>query len=540
VRTTNTLDSICQFGVQLLPAADWKFAKLDLSPQDRLCRCKKYEMLFPNPSLLGRTRESYIMTQCYHNDIVGLSNRYLKCADNDYTPNRVLINEILDELCGKLKPHFSGPISLKEFLSTKTGALRKRYEDAAANVFKSGFKIEQMSTISAFIKNELYDEMKPPRMIMGRDPRFNLAYGLFTTPLEHAMTMLPQVSKGRNFKERGQQFFDLLYGKDYLEVDFSKYESTQRLGVLNDVELGIWSRLLTPSDFEIIRQLFIAKMRKAGHTLNNVKFEFWYCRGSGDMDTGLFNTLLTYVACRYFEKINGTGNGNFICDGDDNVMSVPIGAKYIDTFKLFGFDAKLEHRRDYHDVNYCSGKFLQYSPGKFYYVQDLHKLMQNLRTFRKIKFNHCKGAYFHSLGFMYKQLYPNFPVYSNISKFLMNMDPKSHVNVAILNEINPAHTEAFIKSNDLGLSVDPSILRVEIMCSFGFSPSEIDRLEDYYDNSIVVLRVDERRRYNATKQPAVKMSPVLIDALEQLMRNSIRKHIFSRPFIEKVVNNITY
>jgi hypothetical protein len=374
---------------------------------------------------------------------------------------------------------------------------------------------------------------------MGRDPRFNLIYGLYTTPLESAMKHLPEISKGRNFKQRGNQFFEKIYGQNIAEVDFSKYESTQRLEILRLVELGLAKRLMCDADYQIFQQLFTAKMRKRGTTLSGTKFEFWYCRGSGDMDTGLFNTLITWVACRYFEIYNKTGHYNFICDGDDNLMKIPIGhPKLVDTFAHFGFEAKLKVLSDYHDAEYCSGRFVQYQPGKFYYVQDVRKMMEQLRIFRKTQFNHCKGTYYHSLGYMYKVLYPDFPLYSSIASFLMRIAPNKRVQVEMLNEINPSHTEAFKGSKGLEMLINKESLEVEIGMCFGLQQGEIRRLSDWYDAKIVTLRQEEDKRYNVTSAPAELLTKFEQDVVEQLMETSVRRHRFSKLFQQRVVQHL--
>jgi len=538
VRLNEQLDSICQCDEELKNIGIWKHAAAYVPYLPlRECQIKNYPIMFPNPNI--NDGEMYIMSSCVHNDIVGLRNRYLRDNPNCFAANTTVINKIVDELADNLRPHYTGKLSLREFLDEKKGKLRRRYEDAARKIYENGFAIERHSDVQAFIKNEIYSEKKPPRMIMGRDPRFNLIYGLFTTALEHAMTHLPEISKGRNFKDRGRQFCDKIFGANIAEVDFSKYESTQRLEILKLVELGLAKRLMDEGDFEVFRQCFIAKMRKRGVTVNGTTFEFWYCRGSGDMDTGLFNTLITWVACRYFEIFNNTGYRNFICDGDDNLMKIPIGhPELVDTFAHFGFEAKLKLVTDYHDAEYCSGKFIQYQPGKFYYVQNVLKLMEQVRVFRKPQFAHCKGTYYHSLGYMYSVLYPNFPLYSRIASFLMRIAPRRRVNTTMLNEINPSHCEAFKESKQLQLEFDQQQLEVEIGMCFDLTQGEISRLSDWYDAKIVTINQDEDKRYNVTSTPAVLLTSFEQDVVEQLMETTTRRHKFSKLFQDRVVQHL--
>lgn len=488
------------------------------------------------------------MATCVHNDIVGLKNRYLKTSTHDFTANITSVNRILDELCHKLRPNFSGPISLEEFVSSKKGKLATRYKSSVNEILTGRFDVEKSSRIKAFIKNELYDELKPPRMIMGRDPAFNCQYGRFTTPLEHAMQCLEEVSKGRNFFDRGEQFKEKIFGRWAYECDFSKYEATQRARLLVLIELGIWKRLLSDGDYRIVEKLFITKMLKKGVTLSGTKFNFEWCRGSGDMDTGLFNTLITWVACRYFEDANNLTPGNFIADGDDNVIAVPIGKTCKNTFSEFGLDAKLILRKDYHDIDYCSGKFLQYEPSKFIYVQNVKKIMQNLRVFRKTKFSHCIGAYYYSLGYMYKIMYNNMPIYTDIADFLMSFTLNhKHVHYDILEELNPEVASAFKASKRVNIDFDTPNVRTELAMAFDFTMAEIRHYSEWYQRAEFRLASSEDKRYNAPKTPRLLLSAHECHTAERLLDQAFQNAKFSKAFnnieatvqCEKIFSGIT-
>jgi len=268
--------------------------------------------------------------------------------------DEILLEKIITDLAEELRPHFKGPITISEFLSTKKGRLGARYNKAYNDLYNNRYDLRDISRMSAFIKTEKYnDDTKSPRFIMGRDPRFNILYALFTTPMEEAFTKLPQVAKGKNFLQRGEQFSKLVGGW-YLENDFSKFEGSQRIEVLA-YELRLFAKLLPPNEFEKFRAVWLEKLLKRGYTKNGIKFDFLGCRGSGDMDTGLGNTLLNYITMKYFLVKNGVPPNRFIVDGDDGVAGVPSGKEeYINTFSFFGFDAKLILKRDYHDVDFCS------------------------------------------------------------------------------------------------------------------------------------------------------------------------------------------
>jgi hypothetical protein len=435
------------------------------------------------------------MTSCCHNEFVGFRNRYLKDVPHNTTYCKRILDKCILELVTLLKPHFEGKLTTQQFLEGKVGKLGVRYVKAFRDIQQKGFCKTRHSKCSAFVKNELYDELKPPRMIINRDPRFTLVYGRFTQALEHAMMKIPQFSKGKNFLERGKQFADLIGNNWILEGDCSKFEGSQRLRLLGEVELAIWKALLNSDDYAVMQELFCSKMSKNGYSQNGVKFQFYACRGSGDADTGLFNSILSWLACRYFEIVNKTGNGNFQVDGDDNGISIPRGREdFINTFAHFGFDAKLILRKDYHDFNYCSGKYIQINKtGDFMYIQNFRKVINNMRFFRKRNFEHCRADYYHSLGFMYKVIYGELPLIKEFADMLLRSTEGHHVKTEILYDLNPMYHEQ-LKHRELKAEYDEHII-TELALSLDLTIPNIRQLQDYFKNSIIKFRENETKRY---------------------------------------------
>lgn len=489
--------AICQEGAKLEDLARWKRSVCEKSKLDIDCRPPKYEIIYDIPKLIKQ--DKYIMHNCHHNEFIGLRNRYLKSTQNEVTYDTNIVEKILDELCDKMRPYWVRPATLQEYMDDKKGKLWKRYADTIKKINETGFDLSKHSGTSAFVKNELYDELKPPRMIINRDTRFNLAYGRYTTALEHCMVKVPQFSKGKNFIERGAQFEELVYDPfcDILEGDASKFEGTQRPELLVRIELGIWKRLLVKADFEYVRKLFYQKLIKRGYTQNGVKFSFFGCRGSGDQDTGLFNSILMWVACRYFEIINNFNwSGKFCVDGDDNIIKIPKNIKFINTFATFGFDAKLIVRHDYHDVDYCSGKFIQINKMKFMYVQNIVKIINNMSYFRKRQFQHCKKEYYHSLGYMYSIIYRGLPLFSDFANFLLRSTKGAHIKTEILKELNPMYVDVLHRSNYEMVDYDENI-RIELCMSFGMTTGVYESIREFYKTTSIEFRKDESKRYRS-------------------------------------------
>lgn len=418
-------------------------------------------------------------------------NRYLKDTKplREDLINGKILGECKAELIFELKKHFSGRISLVDFLQGKQGKLRTRYLRAMKDCLDKNFDLSKIRGITAFIKKEIFDEKKAPRSIMGRDPRFNLIYGLYTTPLEHAMVKLPQVMKGKNFVDRGSYFRDFILSKNMVEGDMSKYEGSQRQYVLK-WELEIWKALLPPDDYFVVEKLWRAKYIKEGHYLQGTKFSFVACRGSGDMDTGLFNTLLNWIMCRYFERINKLGSGNFAVDGDDNMVNCFDKTTVIDTFSHFGFDCKLFMRHDYHDVDFCSSRFIQFRPGHFIQVQKLSKLLSNVFVVKNNEFNKCLGEYMYSLGFMYSKLYGDMPIYSDLANFLMISGAQNkgkHFNMELMSRLDP--TKSAVMLDDV-LKCDRDFCLAEIGYTFQLGFATIESIVEQLNVNLIHLPTD--------------------------------------------------
>lgn len=163
---------------------------MDDRQSDHKCKPGVVLDVFTIP-LLDR-KEVHVARNCCHNEIVGLKNRYLKGTEHTgCTYDVAHVERLLDELCDLLRPKLGEIPTLEEFCSAKKGKLRKRYDDAVRKVLYRGFRLDKDCDITGFVKNEKMNEHKPPRMIMGRNPIYNLIYGRYTTMLEEALKTLP-------------------------------------------------------------------------------------------------------------------------------------------------------------------------------------------------------------------------------------------------------------------------------------------------------------------------------------------------------------
>lgn len=478
--TTNVVDvkpipRSCFHPCKLEAIARWKGADISTRSVTSLkslnCKEDNFVKAFSIPGIAAKF-EPIVYKPCLGNEVTAMRNRYLKDTPVMNLDDAVF-NQCLEELMVEMEKTPIRKMTVDEFLTTKKGALGLRYRKAANQLFNEGLDIRKDTKVSPFVKNEKYlVPDKPPRLVYSRDYKFNTMYALYILPIEHALTSLKQVAKGKNFQQRGQAFFEQVFGKWYCENDMSKFEASQRPELFERVQLKMFERWF-PGD-ETILKLFWAKMYKIGHTACGARWRAYGMMASGDMETGCFNTIFNWLACRYFEIKNGYGKGNFIVDGDDSVIQAPRGATPINTFTDFGFDAKLLLKHDYHDVEFCSSKFIQIYPGEFYQVQDLNKLLTSLPYMINKEFNDSLGDYYGSLGYMYRTLYKDIPVYEDLGVFLSTATDRA-VSVKILEKASYGAKMAFSLSRP-DYRVDPRLAYADISMSFNISMFEMENL----------------------------------------------------------------
>jgi len=429
-----------------------------------------------------------------------------------------LINRIIKDLAAKIK-NLIEPFDKDKFILNKKGPLRKRYVNAYNSIIKNGFDVNRDSDISAFVKNErYYEEGKSPRMIMGRNPKFNLYYAQIIEPIERAFFKLPQVANACDYAACGEKFSKLV-GEWFIENDMSKYEASQRKLVL-DMEYMVYS-LVMPEHLEFLRELFAIKLHKNGKTNSGVKFTFEYCRGSGDMDTSLGNGILNYISTQYFLiknfcphcqfdncKYVNCKTFSFVLKGDDSYMSVPRFCTFLNYYESFGFDAKLILRKSPHEVEFCSGHFIEISPGHYTYVQKLDKILKSLTTCinEDILRHGWTAHYYKSLGMMYKVLYKGIPYYEDIADFLLQTNINSGLNLNLVDSYNL--TTAFESPHNTNINVNTDLAICSVALVNNKQIVELEHLKEFLRTHRLELPVGHTKICR-TKNPKVSSQPPL-------------------------------
>lgn len=287
------------------------------------------------PSLPGVWRPQ-VHGPCAHNLVRGLLQRTFKVTPS---PSQEGLDEFRREV-GLIKRVLRGrvealtPWTLERTVESYTvPRLRARYERALESLLADGLCTRQDSSVKAFVKGEKLTNYKlhKPRVIMGRDPRYNLELASYLKPLEHALypalrgfgrqyfTRTRLIGKGLNPQQRAKLIsrkmsaepdvvameidgvsFESHFSKPILRAEHSVYNSlhrNKRLAQLLDWQLS----------FDAVGE--------------GVRYHAEGIRASGDFNTGLGNTIVMCALVMMVARVVGK-RYDFLADGDNALLFV--------------------------------------------------------------------------------------------------------------------------------------------------------------------------------------------------------------------------
>lgn len=229
-------------------------------------------------------------------------------------------------------------LSREEAVSELNPAKRRRYEDALKSLRRSELT-DKDAEISMFVKADKLDgigsEERKPRAIQGRSPRYNLEIAKFLKPIEHKLMGWKGPRRG---VLRSRVFAKGLNNAQRARLIIEKTQNFSRPQVVC-VDASAWDASVTVGHLQLCHALYLAGMRSPEfkallqhQLLNKGKshsgHEYWIKgnRMSGDMDTGIGNSLLNILVFSTAMKILGISKWDFLCDGDDALVFVEEGS----------------------------------------------------------------------------------------------------------------------------------------------------------------------------------------------------------------------
>lgn len=214
---------------------------------------------------------------------------------------------------------------------------RRRYLDALESLNQTPI-CKRDSQVRLFVKadklDSIEDSERKPRAIQGRSPRFNLEIARYLKPIEHKLmgwkgprrgVVRSRVfAKGLNSRQRADLILSKCAGfrkPQVFCVDATAFDSSVTQEHLRLCHLLYLSMI--PD--ERFRWLLGEQIVNIGSTLHGHKYVIRGNRMSGDVDTGIGNSLLNILVFATAMRMMGVRKWDFLCDGDDALVFVEEG-----------------------------------------------------------------------------------------------------------------------------------------------------------------------------------------------------------------------
>jgi len=284
---------------------------------------------------VGGVWHPQVHRSCAHNMVAGLQLRTMAPVPDptpegqaSFAKQAKLVRRLLRGRIGRVDRW-----SLERVAASYTEKrLRVRYGEALRSLNAEGLCTRRDAFVKAFVKGELgnYKVFKP-RVIMAREPRYNLELASFLKPVEHELygalrgfgrcyTRTRFIGKGLSGVERAsllRRKFTSRPGMVAFEVDCKSFESHVR-GFQLAEEHAVYTSLCPDAR---LAELLSWQQKFSGVGTGGVGFKLEGVRASGDFNTGLGNTLI--MCCLVLMVADELGTGyDFLADGDNAVVFV--------------------------------------------------------------------------------------------------------------------------------------------------------------------------------------------------------------------------
>jgi len=304
---------------------------------------------------------------CSCNQYMALRYRHqVKTPQPEFDQSAVV--EIYHRLLQQLQEHLQ-PFSRGKVVSTYEGAWRAKYFQAQQTYHSIGLHRSQ-ARVRMFVKDdfEMGFPSKAPRAIQFRNPIYALEMARFTKPIEKwfyklqdrfGTNIIGKSDSGtiaRTLCEKSKHFSNPIY----LMLDASKFDScVDQIWLKLNAEF--YQKLFSPTWSRKIFWLWKHTFVNYGGTNKGISFKTHGTRMSGDMDTGLGNSIIMYIMLTvYLERV--TTKYSILVNGDDSLVVVEADAleqlKDLTIFKEFGFNMKFEYTDNIHHAEFCQSRMI--------------------------------------------------------------------------------------------------------------------------------------------------------------------------------------
>lgn len=331
----------------------------------RLQECKLTRRTYPYASFsLDYSHLAWTHNGCLCNDVIALTHRHQ--VDTPPVPIPLTDAQIfLDQLGSGV---VLSPMKRWKVVRSYHGAWRAKYQTAHVERAETGL-LHKHRLVRFFNKAdlEMAKPMKPPRAIQYRHPVFGLEQARYTKAVEKWFYKVRDeynayiVGKSDPFtiasqlKEKSNNFTSPVY----LLLDASKFDSCVDVKWLRLI-MNFYCKLFPQRDSRRIRWLWTRTFENSGGSRSGVRYKTHGTRMSGDMDTGLGNSLIMWTMLKLYLTNAGVSKHSIMVNGDDSVVvieraALPL-ARDIQIFKTLGFNMKFDVALEFHELEFCQAR----------------------------------------------------------------------------------------------------------------------------------------------------------------------------------------
>jgi hypothetical protein len=229
-------------------------------------------------------------------------------------------------------------LSREEAVKQLNPSKRRRYEAALLTLNKRELDARD-ARVSMFVKADKLDcigeDERKARAIQGREATFNLEFARFMKPIEHKLMGWKGPRRG---VVRSRIFAKGLNNSQRAKLIIEKSKKFKN-PVVVCVDASAWDASVTHGHLKVCHSLYQAGLNSAsfakllkyqllnwGKSHHGHEYLIKGNRMSGDMDTGIGNSLLNILVFATAMSILKISKWDFLCDGDDALVFVEDGA----------------------------------------------------------------------------------------------------------------------------------------------------------------------------------------------------------------------
>lgn len=185
------------------------------------------------------------------------------------------------------------PLPFDEWVSRYPLSRQRELREARESVERDGL-LGGDARVGCFIKNETSTKATDPRNISPRTDRFLSVMGPYVAALDKAAHDAPYLVKGLDIPTRSAKMAKLMEFEKYLEIDYTRFDSTISRTMIVNVEAFIFSVIFPKADHPLLHAALKFAQTTIGVTPLGIIYFVEGTRCSGDAHTSIANGLLNF------------------------------------------------------------------------------------------------------------------------------------------------------------------------------------------------------------------------------------------------------